>query len=48
MALFLNKNALEPALEKVAISFMSFVKELGVDDIKLSHAEGKVAVGCFD
>jgi hypothetical protein len=48
MALFLNKDALEPALEKVAISFMPLVKKLRVDAIKLSHAEGEVAVGCFD
>jgi hypothetical protein len=48
MAVFLDKDALEPALKKVAISFMPLVKELGVDAIKLSHAEGEVAVWCFD
>ena len=48
MALFLNKDALEPALEKVSISFMPLVKKLRIDAIKLSHAEGEVAVGCFD
>jgi hypothetical protein len=27
---------------------MSFVKKLGIDAVELSHAEGEVAVGCFD
>jgi hypothetical protein len=48
MAVFLDKDALEPALKKVAISFMPLVKKLGVNAVKLSHAEGEVAVGCFD
>src|SRR5574337_1098121 len=48
MAVFLDKDAFEPALEKVAVSFMPFVKKLGIDAVKLSHAEGEVTVGCFD
>ena len=48
MTVFLDKDAFEPALEKVAVSVMSFVKKLGIDAVKLSHAEGEVAVGCFD
>jgi hypothetical protein len=48
MAIFLDKNAFEPALEKVAGSFVPFVKNLGIDTVKLSHAEGEVGVGRFD
>ena len=48
MAFFLDNDTLEPALEKVAVSFMTLVKKLGVDAVKLSHAEGEVAVGRFD
>ncbi len=48
MAVFLDKDAFEPALEKVAVSSMPSVKKLGIDAVKLSHAEGEVAVGCFD
>ena len=48
MAVFLDKDAFEPALEKVAGSFMPFVKKLGIDAVKLSHAEGEVSVGRFD
>jgi len=48
MAVFLDKDAFEPALEKVPVSLMPFVKELSVDAIQLSHANGEIAVGCFD
>ena len=48
MAVFLDKDAFEPAVEKVAVSFMPLVEKLGVDAVKLSHAKGKVAVGRFD
>jgi hypothetical protein len=48
MAIFLDEDAFEPSLEKVAVSFMPLVKELGVDAVKLSHAEGEIAIGCFD
>lgn len=48
MAVFLDEDAFEPALEKVAVSFMPLVKALGVDAVKLSHAEGEIAVGSFD
>lgn len=48
MAVFLDKDSFESALEKVAVSFVTLIKELGVDAVKLSHAEGEVAVGCFD
>jgi hypothetical protein len=40
MAVFLNKDAFKPALEKVTVSFMPLVKELGINAVKLSHAEG--------
>jgi hypothetical protein len=48
MAVFLDKDSFKSALEKVAVSFVPLVKELGVDAVKLSHSEGEVAVGCFD
>jgi hypothetical protein len=48
MAVFLDKDAFEPALKKVTVSFMPIVKKLCIDAIKLSHAERKIAVGCFD
>ncbi len=48
MAVFLDKDPFESALKKVAVSFMPLVKKLGVDSVKLSHAEGEVTVGCFD
>lgn len=48
MAVFLDKDAFESALEKVAVPLVSFVKKLGINPVKLSHAEGKVAIGGFD
>jgi hypothetical protein len=48
MAVLLDEDAFEPALEKVAGSMMPFIKELGIDAVKLPHAEGEIAVGCFD
>ena len=48
MAVLLDKDAFEPSLKKVAVSFVSFVKKLGIDTVKLPHAKGEVAIGCFD
>jgi len=48
MAVFLDEDAFEPSLEKVTVSFMPSVKKLGIDAVKLPHAEGEVAVRCFD
>lgn len=44
----MNQDAFEPALEKVAAPFTPFIKKLGIDAIKLSHAEGEVSIGRFD
>lgn len=48
MTVFLNKDAFKPALEEVADPQMTFVEELGIDAIELSHAKRKVAVRGFD
>ena len=48
MAVLLYEDAFEPPLEKVAVSFVPFVKKLGVDTVQLPHAKGEVAIGCFD
>jgi hypothetical protein len=48
MAVLLYKDAFEPPLEKVAVSFVPFVKKLGIDAVQLPHPEGEVAIGCFD
>jgi hypothetical protein len=48
MAVFLDKDAFEPSLEKVAVSFVPLVKKLGIDTVQLPHPEGEVAIGCFD
>lgn len=48
MAIFLDEDAFEPSLKKVAGSIAPFVKELSIDSVQLPHAEGKVAIRCFN
>jgi hypothetical protein len=48
MVIFLDEDTFEPALEKVAGSFMPFIKKLGIDTVELSHAEREVSVGRFN
>jgi hypothetical protein len=48
MAVFLDDDAFEPSLKKVAGSIAPFVKKLSVDAVQLPHAKGKIAIGCFN
>jgi len=48
MAVLLDQNGLVPSLEQVAGPAMPMVKELSVDAIQLSHANGEIAVRGLD
>ena len=39
MAVLLDKDAFEPSLKKVDVSFVLFIKKLGIDTVKLIPRE---------
>lgn len=48
MAVFLNEDRFVSALEQMTCPLMTFIKQLGIDAVQLSHTQGEVTVRCLD